>query len=56
LRLVSNKLSSALYSSSYGNSLVPAASTRFRGATQLTAACVVLLVVLPLFLIKPFVL
>ena len=56
LRLVSSKLSSALYAPSYGNSLVPAVSTRFRGTTQLTAACVVLLIVLPLFLIKPFVL
>jgi NADH:ubiquinone oxidoreductase subunit 2 (subunit N) len=47
--LVSNKLNSAIY---YAYSLVPTASTR----VQLTSACVVLLVVIPLFLIKPFVL
>jgi NADH:ubiquinone oxidoreductase subunit 2 (subunit N) len=57
----SNKLNSAIY---YPYSLVPT-TTVGRGApvgsgastrVQLTSACVVLLVVIPLFLIKPFVL
>lgn len=49
LRLVSNKLGSAVC---MPYSIVPSSSTR----TQLTATCVVLLIVIPLLLIKPFVL
>lgn len=43
------KLSTAIYDPYY---IAPSLSTR----THLTSACVVLLVVIPLFLIKPFVL
>ena len=49
LRLVSNRLCTAI---NMPHSIVPSSSTR----VQLTATCVVLLIVIPLFLIKPFVL